>query len=90
MMRDLFLGNARTRRAIPIDHVVNAEHRVRFDVSKVFVESPRPHPNRPSSLAIAGWATRGMDDNKIDGLRSEAPSAARFRLDGKCAQHCNR
>ena len=85
MMRDLFLGNARTRRAVPIDHVVNTEHRVHFYVAKVCVESSRANPNRLSSLAIAGWAAGGMDDNKIDGLCSEAPSPAGFRLDGKCA-----
>ena len=85
MMRNLFLGNARTRRAVPIDHVVNTEHRVRFYVAKVFVESSRADPNRLSSFATAGWTARGMYDNKIDRLRSEAPGPTRFRLDGKCA-----
>ena len=85
MMRNLFLGNARTQRAIPIDHVVNAEHRVRFYVAKVFVESSRADPNRLSSFATAGWTARGMDNNEIDRLRSEAPGPACFGLDGKCA-----
>lgn len=87
VVRELFLGDACTRRAVPIDHVVNAEHRVRLDVAQIGIERACPDPDRLARRAIAGGAAGGMDDDEIDGLRPGGTGPARVGLDGVCPQH---
>ncbi len=82
VMRQLVFGHAGAERAIAVDHVVDAENGMRFDLAQVVVERAGVHPDGLAGQRIAGRATRRMDDDHVDGLRANGAGAARLGAAG--------
>ena len=76
VMGDLGLWDAGSQGAIAVDHVVDAEHGVRFDVAQVVVQGACADPDGLAGCSIAGGAAGGVDNDHGNGLRANGSRLA--------------
>lgn len=82
MMRYLVLGHAGAHCPVSIDHVMDTESGVRFDLPHVLFERASFHPDGFTGLRITGRAARGVDDDHVYGLSADATCAPGFGITG--------